>query len=180
MLRELEDQKQEIEREQEQRREMVFKIQQMESKLITGGKDIITHTSEQEQVLRQKRRLLAEAERRHREVQEKLERGEEERQNMKEKYTNVKEEVEDKRAKREKYLKHLKKLETKKTEVIERHRILREELEAEQREIQRRSKLYQLIIENFIPIDDRERLFKRIQFDETDKTWGFKQLSKEM
>jgi len=40
--------------------------------------------------------------------------------------------------------------------------------------------LYQLIIENFIPIDDRERLFKRIQFDETDKTWGFKQLSKEM
>jgi kinesin family protein 3/17 len=55
MLRELEEQKKEIEREQEERREMQHKIQQMESKLITGGKDIVTHTSEQEQILRQKR-----------------------------------------------------------------------------------------------------------------------------
>ena len=55
MLRQLEEQKQEIEREQQERHEMHHKIQQMESKLITGGKDIITHTSEQEQALRQKR-----------------------------------------------------------------------------------------------------------------------------
>jgi kinesin family protein 3/17 len=55
MLRQLEEQKKEIEREQEERHEMQHKIQQMESKLITGGKDIITHTSEQEQILRQKR-----------------------------------------------------------------------------------------------------------------------------
>lgn len=55
MLRELEEQKREIERQQEERRKMQHKIQEMESKLITGGKDIITHTSEQEQILRQKR-----------------------------------------------------------------------------------------------------------------------------
>lgn len=55
MLQELEEQKKAIEREQEERREMHHKIQQMESKLITGGKDIVTHTSEQEEILRQKR-----------------------------------------------------------------------------------------------------------------------------
>jgi septal ring factor EnvC (AmiA/AmiB activator) len=55
MLKELEDQKKEIEREQDERRKMQHKIQEMQSKLITGGKDIITHTSEQEQSLRQKR-----------------------------------------------------------------------------------------------------------------------------
>jgi kinesin family protein 3/17 len=55
MLRQLEEQKHEIEREQEERRKMQHKIQEMQSKLITGGKDIITHTSEQEQILRQKR-----------------------------------------------------------------------------------------------------------------------------
>jgi kinesin family protein 3/17 len=55
MLRELEEQKKEIEREQEERHKMQHKIQEMQSKLITGGKDIITHTSEQEQALRQKR-----------------------------------------------------------------------------------------------------------------------------
>ena len=55
MLRELEEQKKAIEHQQEERREMSHKIQQMESKLIKGGKDIITHTTEQEQILRQKR-----------------------------------------------------------------------------------------------------------------------------
>ncbi len=55
MLRQLEEQKHEIEREQEERRKMQHKIQEMQSKLITGGKDIVTHTSEQEQELRQKR-----------------------------------------------------------------------------------------------------------------------------
>ena len=196
MLRQLEEQKQEIEREQEQRREMHYKIQQMESKLITGGKDIVVHTSEQEQILRQKRfffefvflieedfvffrRLIAEAERRHREVQEKLEQGEEQRQTMNEKYTSIKEEVEDKRAKREKLSKHLKKVEGKKLDIIEKHRIAREELEAEQREIQKQAKLYQLIIENFIPIDERERLLKRIHFDEKQSDWTLKELSKE-
>jgi hypothetical protein len=55
MLRQLEEQQKEIEREQHERHEMQHKIQQMESKLITGGKDIVTHTSEQEEILRQKR-----------------------------------------------------------------------------------------------------------------------------
>ena len=55
MLKELEDQKKAIEHQQEQRRELQHKIQQMESKLITGGKDIVVHTSEQEEILREKR-----------------------------------------------------------------------------------------------------------------------------
>ena len=60
MLRELDEQKQEIEREQEERQKMQHKIQEMQSKLITGGKDIVTHTSEQEQALRQKRSVRRE------------------------------------------------------------------------------------------------------------------------
>ncbi|CAF1475411.1 unnamed protein product [Adineta steineri] len=179
MLQELEEQKQAIEREQEERREIQHKIQQMQSKLITGGKDIVTHTSEQEEILKQKRRLIAEAERRHREVQQRLEQGEEERQTINEKYTTIKEEVDDKRAKRDKLSKQLKKLEAKKLDITENHRIAREELEAEQREMQKQAKLYQLIIENFIPIDERERLFKRIQFDNKHNQWTLKELSKE-
>ena len=34
---------------------MLVKIQQMESKLITGGKDIVAHTAEQEEKLRHKK-----------------------------------------------------------------------------------------------------------------------------
>ncbi|UJR09601.1 hypothetical protein I4U23_013836 [Adineta vaga] len=179
MLKELEEQKKAIEIEQEERRKMQHKIQEMQSKLITGGKDIVTHTSEQEQVLRQKRRLIAEAERRHREVQQELERREEERQTINETYTSIKEEVDDKRAKRDKLSKALKKLELKKQDVIEKHQSAREELEAEQREIQKQAKLFQLIIENFVPLDERERLLKRVQFDDNQNCWTLKELSKQ-
>lgn len=123
--------------------------------------------------------MIAEAERRHREVQQKLEQGEEERQTMTVKYTNIKEEVDDKRAKRDKLSKQLKKVEGKKADIIEKHRMAREELEAEQREIQKQTKLFQLIIENFIPIDERERLAKRIQYDDEQSSWSLKELSKE-
>ncbi|CAF1063497.1 unnamed protein product [Adineta steineri] len=179
MLQQLEEQKREIAREQEERRKMQHKIQEMQSKLITGGKDIVVHTSEQEQILQQKRHLIAEAERRHREVQQQLDQREEERQTINETYTNIKEEVEDKRAKRDKLSKALKKLEMKKQEIIDKHQIAREELEAEQREIQKQAKLYQLIIDNFIPTEERDRLLKRVQFDENQDCWTLKELSKQ-
>ncbi len=105
--------------------------------------------------------------------------GEEERQTINEKYTNVKEEVEDKRAKRDKLSKQLKKLEAKKLDITEKHRLAREELEAEQREIQKQVKLFQLIIEHFIPLDERERLFKRVQFDDNHNHWTLTELSKQ-
>ena len=125
------------------------------------------------------RRLIDEAERRHREVQEELDRREEERQTMNQTYTSTKEEVEDKRARRDKLSKQLKKLEGKKQDMMEKHRSAREELEAEQREIQKQAKLFQLIIENFIPVDERERLLKRVQFDERQNSWTLKELSKQ-
>lgn len=55
LLHKLEEQQQQIERQQAERREMSMKIQQMESKLISGGKDIVAHTAEQEETLRQKK-----------------------------------------------------------------------------------------------------------------------------
>ncbi len=125
------------------------------------------------------RRLIAEAERRHREVQQELDKREEERQTINETYTSIKEEVEDKRAKREKLSKQLKKLEAKKQDMLEKHRSAREELEAEQREIQKQTKLFQLIIENFIPVDERDRLTKRVLFDERQNCWTLKELSKQ-
>lgn len=98
---------------------------------------------------------------------------------MNQTYTSTKEEVEDKRARRDKLAKQLKKLDGKKQDMMEKHRSAREELEAEQREIQKQAKLFQLIIENFVPRDERERLLKRIQFDERHNSWTLKELSKQ-
>ena len=112
------------------------------------------------------------------EFQQQLKQREEERQTINQTYTSIKEEVEDKRARRDKLSKALRRHEAKKQEIIEKHRLAREELEAEQLEIQKQSKLFQLIIENFIPIDERDRLLKRIQYDERKNCWTLKELSK--
>lgn len=55
MLKEINEKEQEIAREQHQRSQMQLKIKEMESKLITGGKDILIYTDEQEQQLKHKR-----------------------------------------------------------------------------------------------------------------------------
>ena len=102
-----------------------------------------------------------------------------ERQNLAEKYANIREEVEDKRDKRDRLARQMKKLEERKSETIERQRVKREDLEKEQRELEKQSKLAQLIIVNLIPVDERERLLKRIQFDEKNRIWTLKELSKE-
>lgn len=98
---------------------------------------------------------------------------------IKEKYASIKEEVEDKRAKKDRLSKQLKKIDAKRLEILEKHRTAREELEAEQREIQKRTKLYQLIIANFIPVDESERLLNRMQFDDRHNRWTLKELSKQ-
>ena len=102
-----------------------------------------------------------------------------ERQSIHQTYATIKDEVEDKRAQRDKLAKKLKKLAEKKLDATEEHRAAREELEAEQREIQKRAKLFQSIIENFIPADERERLLKRMQLDGSQTAWTLKELSKE-
>ncbi|CAF1319830.1 unnamed protein product [Adineta ricciae] len=177
--KELEEQKKAIERELEERRQMQRKIQEMESKLISGGKDIVEHTSEQEEAIRRKKRLIAEAERRNREIQQQLEQHEQIQQSANENYRSTKDEVEDKRSKRDKLLKALKKLESKKQEVIDKHQSAREELEEEQREIQKQAKLFQLVIESFVPQDERERLLKRVQYDDNKSCWTLKELTKQ-
>ena len=125
------------------------------------------------------RREIVEADRRHLEVQQQLEKREEERQTIHQTYATIKEEVDDKRAQRDRLAKKLKKLAQKKLEATEEHLAAREELEAEQREIQKRAKLFQVIIENFIPADERERLLKRMQLDASHSSWTLKELSKE-
>ena len=99
--------------------------------------------------------------------------------NFKEKYTSIKDEVDDKRLKRDKLMKQMKKLSEKKQEINEKHRIAREQLEVSQREIQRQLKLHQLIIENFIPRDEHQRLIKRIEFDEQQQNWTLTPLTKQ-
>ena len=55
----------------------------------------------------------------------------------------------------------------------------REELQQTETELQRDLKLRQLIIENFIPQDEREKLNNRFYYDADEGTWKTKTITKE-
>lgn len=55
LLGELKAKKEEFEKEQEAKAQLVNKLKAMESKLLTGGKNIIDHTNEQERKLQERR-----------------------------------------------------------------------------------------------------------------------------
>lgn len=156
-----------------------LRIRLNKKKFFDKRSSFVTFSSKFVSLLCFSRRLIVEAERRHREYEQQLAKDEEERQNLAKKYANIRDEVEDKRNQRDRLAKHLRKVAEKKSDLTERHRIKRETLEKEQREIEKQMKFAQLIIMNFIPQDERERLFKRIHFDEKNRIWTLKELSKE-
>ena len=55
----------------------------------------------------------------------------------------------------------------------------RQELEQAQTELQKDLKLRQLIIENFIPKDEREKLSNKFYYDPDEDTWKTKHITKE-
>lgn len=55
LLKEMKQKEQELAKEQEAKIQMVNKLKAMESKLLTGGKNIIDHTNEQEKKLQERK-----------------------------------------------------------------------------------------------------------------------------
>ena len=83
----------ELKKEQETKMDLLNKIKTYESKLLTGGKNIIDHTNEQERKLAEKRAILAEEKRRELEMQQKLEKQEENNLDINRTFTSLQQEV---------------------------------------------------------------------------------------
>ena len=58
MLQELKDKEKDIAKEQDAKLQLINKLKTMESKLLTGGKNIVDHTNEQERRLQEQRFIL--------------------------------------------------------------------------------------------------------------------------
>lgn len=169
----------ELKREQEAKLELVNKIKTYESKLLTGGKNIIDHTNEQERKLQEKRAMLAEERRREIEMQRQLEKQEEDNLGINRTFTSLQQEVDFKTKKLKKYFAKFQSLKQEIKDLTEANSKERQELEQTQTELQRDLKLRQLIIENFIPPDEREKLNIRFYYDPDEGAWKTKTITKE-
>ncbi|KAB5546402.1 hypothetical protein PHYPO_G00071620 [Pangasianodon hypophthalmus] len=178
LLLEKEKKMDDLRREKEASEMLAAKVKAMESKLLVGGKNIVDHTNEQQRILEQKRQEIAEQKRREREMQQEVECRDEETLELKETYSSLQQEVDIKTKKLKKLFAKLQAVKAEIHDVQEEHIKERQELEQTQNELTRELKLKHLIIENFIPLEEKNKIILRATFDEEDDTWKMKPITR--
>ncbi|XP_058265367.1 kinesin-like protein KIF3B [Hemibagrus wyckioides] len=178
LLLEKEKKMDDLRREKEASEMLAAKVKAMESKLLVGGKNIVDHTNEQQRILELKRQEIAEQKRREREMQQEVECRDEETLELKETYSSLQQEVDIKTKKLKKLFAKLQAVKAEIHDVQEEHIKERQELEQTQNELTRELKLKHLIIENFIPLEEKNKIVSRAIFDEEDDIWKMKPITR--
>ncbi|XP_003443085.1 kinesin family member 3Cb [Oreochromis niloticus] len=150
---------------------IIEKYKAMESKLLVGGKTIIDHTNEQQKMLEQKKQEIAEQIRQEREIQQQMMLQDEETLEMKETYSSLQQEIELKTKKLKRLCNKLQVLKGEMKEIIDEHITTRQELEQTQNELTRELKYKYLLIENFIPPEEKNKIINRLYFDSEEDQW---------
>ncbi|XP_051961530.1 kinesin-like protein KIF3B [Xyrauchen texanus] len=171
LLKEKEKKMDDLRKEKEASEMLAAKVKAMESKLLVGGKNIVDHTNEQQKILELKRQEIAEQQRREREMQQEMECHDEETLELKETYSSLQQEVDIKTKKLKKLFSKLQSVKAEIQDAQDEHVKYRQELEQTQNELTRELKLKHVIIENFIPVEEKNKIVPRATFDEEDDLW---------
>lgn len=177
LMGEIQKKAQQLTKQQEAQAGLKSKIKMMESKLLVGGKSIVDKTTEQERALEEQRIQIAEQQRREREIQQKLDEKEEDAVEIKGNYTSLQQEVDSKTKKLKKLFGKLQTIRSEIADQQEAHIRERQELEQAQEDLTRELKLKSLIIENFIPPDERVKLTNRAVYNNDKEEWTLKSSS---
>ena len=154
------------------------KLQALESKLLSGkgeilqaGSSMVDHTNEQQKILEKRKKEVAEHRKAQEQAAQELEQIEVMGEEMEKTYTSLQAEVE---AKTRKLRKLFTKLQTVKQEIVdvtEEYNRDRRDLEYTQQQLLKELKLKMLIIDNFIPPSDKEKLMSNSVYDEETDMW---------
>ncbi|XP_071795698.1 kinesin-II 95 kDa subunit-like [Asterias amurensis] len=177
-LQELQHRQEQLKKQQEARDALEAKIRAMESKLLVGGKSIMDHTEEQDRQLEQRRLELAEKTRIEREMQQKLEENEENTEEIHKTFTSLQQEVDIKTKKLKKLFAKLQLTKSEIQDLQEEHARERQEMEQTQNELTRELKLKMLIIENFIPHEEKNKILNRSEYEDDTDQWVLKPLAR--
>ncbi|XP_023990816.1 kinesin-like protein KIF3B [Salvelinus sp. IW2-2015] len=163
-----------MQKEQESMENIIEKYKAMESKILAGGKNIIDHTNEQQKMLQLKRQEIAEQIRREREIQQQVMAQDEETGELRETFSSLQQEVDLKTKKLKRLYAKLQLVKAEIGDVIDEHVVTRQELEQTQNELTRELKFKYLLIENFIPPEEKNKIMNRLHFDSEEDQWRFR------
>ncbi|XP_030642735.1 kinesin family member 3Cb [Chanos chanos] len=158
-------------KEQQAMEIMIEKYKAMESKLLVGGKNIIDHTNEQQKTLELRKQEIAEQMRKEREMQQLMLEQDEETLELRETFSTLQQEVELKTKKLKKMYAKLQLVRAEMVDIIDEHVTARQELEQTQNELTKEMKFKNLIIENFIPPEEKNKIINRLYFDSEEDQW---------
>ncbi|CAG9858153.1 unnamed protein product [Phyllotreta striolata] len=151
--------------------ELTKQLKNLEKQMVHGGKNIVDSVNENEVKLEQQRAEIAARKKREIEMQQKLELEEETCTELKQVFASLQQQVDFKRDK----LKRLNnKLQSIRQEIRDNHEVYvkdRQEIEEANDETAMNLRKWFLIIDNFVPTEERSRLINLAQFDENLDNW---------
>lgn len=161
-----------IGREKEVTNELAKKLQELEGQLIRGGKNILDTYTERQFELETKLAEIAERKKREVEMQQQLELQEDSTMEIRETFTSLQQEVELKTRKLKKCYAKCMALKQEIQDTKEEHNRDRRELEMTQNELIKELKRLLLIIDNFVPLEVKSRLYTQAHYDEELEEWN--------
>ncbi|VEN59902.1 unnamed protein product [Callosobruchus maculatus] len=151
--------------------ELAKKLKTLEKQMVHGGKNIVDSVNENEMKLEQQRAEIAARKKREVEMQQKLELEEETCSELKQVFASLQQQVDFKREK----LKRLNsKLQSIRQEIKDNHEVYvkdRQEIEEANDEAALHLRQWFLVIDNFVPAEERSRLINLAQYDENVDNW---------
>lgn len=170
-LKALEEKRRLVESERKYAMELNEKIESMESKLLQGGKNIIDHTNEQQKALEKRMAEIRERKHQSLQMQKRLEEVEESADAIRLSYSNLLEEVEAKKKQLSKIVAKCQRIKQEISDSVEEHGQIRRDLEETQMDFLKQIKRNRLIIDNFVPLDERKSIEERLVYDDNEQSW---------